>query len=177
MPKVTETKADDPELEAAKDRVLADIMGKLATRTKKDWTARTLSQGELQALKILRDGTAFEVVERTVQFGDDKVDPITKQVRPYEKQQGLIVTVTLEPEEKGWIEHLMKALQNTMLSKKEVELFRKHIRRLNVSGALRDYYEFYGLTLKELKEKEQEYRQQGHLGEADRIKKVIERNK
>ena len=176
MPKIKEIKKDK-ELEEAKSKVLADLLGKPIKEPKKDWSNRRLTNAQRVALECLEKGQAFEVVTQTVQFGDDSVDPTTKQVRPYEKQKGLIVTIEVDPEEKGWIEHLMKTLYTVPLKKSEVELFQRHIKRLNATGALRDHYEFYGLSLKELGEKEEEYREQGLTREADRIRQVIERSK
>ena len=165
---------EDEDLRKAQQKVLADLLGK-KEKLKPDWSNRRLKPGQRAALYHLEKGTAFEVVERTIEFGDDEVDPITKQVRPYAKQKGLVVTLELDPDNKQWIEHLMKALSTTTLKKSEVELFMKHIKRLNYQGALRDHYEFYGLSKKELKEREEKYRQQGLGNMADRLKKVIDR--
>lgn len=176
MPKITE-QAEDADLKQARENVLADLLGKRPMKAKGDLSNRLLTKAQAMALNILEKGVAMEIITQTVQYGDDKVDPVTKQVRPFAKQKGLIVTLEVGPEEKHWIEHLMKALHKVPLKKREIELFQKHIKRLNYEGALRDYYEFYGLTLKELKDKEEEYRSQAFLTEADRIKDVIERNK
>lgn len=144
MPEIREQKADD-ELQAAQGKVLAELLGKKTIKKK----IRRLTLAQESALRYLKSGDAFEVVTQTIEFGDDKVDPVTKQVMPLARRKALVVQLLVEPEEKQWIEHLMKALQGVSLGKKEVELFRFHIRRLNYQGALRDHYEFYGMTERE----------------------------
>lgn len=144
MPEIKEQKADD-DLQAAKGRVLAEMLGRKVPKKK----IRRLTQSQEAALTYLQKAEAFRVVTQTIEFGDDKVDPATKQVRPLARRKALVVELLVEPEEKQWIEHLMKALQDVQLGKKEVELFRFHIKRLNYQGALRDHYESYGMTERE----------------------------
>jgi len=136
---------------------------------------RNLSKSQQWAIKMLEDGVAYEIVTQSVDFGEPNKD--TKQVERFNpNRKGIIVSLLLEPEEKQWIENILLALKDVPLKRSEVDLCVKHIKRLNYEGALRDVYEFYGLTLKELEEKEEEERAKGHVAKADRLQTIIERN-
>lgn len=173
MGKVKREVFDDPELAQAKQNVLLDLLGRHKMKKAKSISGRKLTRAQNMAIEMLMKGDAYEVLIDSAEFGDDKVDPVTLQVRPYEKQKRVIVSQEVYPEDKAWIEHIMKALQGVPLKRRELEEIKRHIRRLNYEGALRDSYEFYGMTIKELREKEKEYRVQGRIGEADRMKRVL----
>ena len=127
------------------------------------------------AVQMLERGISYEVVTQTVDFGEP--NPITKQVERHSpKRRGVIHTLVIEPEEKQWIEHILLALKNVPLKKKEIELCVQHINRLKYEGALRDYYEFYGMDLKELEEKEEAERLSGNVPKADKLRAIIEKN-
>lgn len=171
MPKVTE-EGIDADLAKARDRAFAAMIGR--TMKPAPDTGRKLTRAQGMALRALHSGKMIQVVIRTVDFG--RPDPTTKQVSRWSpNRKGVIATLEVYPEEKEWIEHIMKGLQGVPLNKKDIEAFRKHIKRLNYQGALKDYYEYYGLTLKELKEKEEVERTAGQIAKADKLKKVIER--
>lgn len=162
----------DDDLKKARESALLDMLGKQQMEKPKP-SGRELTPPQATAIKCLETENAFEVMIDSLEYGDDKVDPISKQVRPFEKRKRLLFSQDVYPEEKEWIEHIMKALQGINLKRKELELIKKHIKRLNYQGALRDYYEFFGMSIKELREKEREYRQQGSISEADRMRRLL----
>lgn len=162
----------DPELQEARRNALLDMLGRSPMK-KPIVSGRNLTKPQSMAIEMLMGGKAFEVLVDSMEFGDDKVDPATLQVRPYEKQKRFMISQEVYPEEKGWIEHILKALQGVPLKRVELDEIKKHIKRLNYEGALRDMYEFYGMTIKELREKEKELRTQGSIGEADRLRTLL----
>lgn len=163
----------DEELAKAKQSVLADLLGKKQAKIP-FMDTRSLTKSQATALKALENEKMFEIVDRVIDYGDP--DPITKQVHRFSPQRkGLVMTVEVYPEEKRWIEHLLLILKGVPLKKKEVDLVKKNINRLNYQGALRDYYEFYGLNRSELKDLERAEREEGHNSKADRLKTIIEK--
>lgn len=175
MGKVKREVFDDPELAKAKQNVLLDLLGRRKMRKAKSLSSRNLTKSQNMAVDMLMKGEAYEVLIDSAEYGDDKVDPLTQQVKPYERQKRVIVSQEIYPEDKAWIEHILKALQGLPLKRRELDEIKRHIRRLKYEGALRDVYEFYGMTIKELREKEKEYRTQGLIGEADRMKRVLDK--
>lgn len=159
-------------MQEARRNALLDMMGRPPMK-KPAVSGRDLTKPQSMALKMLMKGDPYEVLIDSMEYGDDKVDPITLQVRPFEKQKRVLVSQEVYPENKGWIEHILKALQGVPLKRVELDEIKRHIKRLNYEGALRDMYEFYGMTIKELREKEKEYRTQGLIGEADRLRALI----
>lgn len=162
----------DPELQQARRNALLDMMGRPPMK-KPIVSGRNLTKPQSMAIRMLMSGEAYEVLIDSMEYGENKVDPATKQVRPYEKQKRVLVSQQVYPEEKGWIEHILKALQGVALKRVELDEIKRHIKRLDYEGALRDMYEFYGMTIKELREKETEYRTQGSIGEADRLRALL----
>ena len=173
-PKLREEPIDE-ELAKIKAAKLQEMLEDGRKKAKSISDNRNLTRPQEVALHALEKGVAFEVVTQTVDFGP--TNPQTKQVeRFHPKRKGLIVSLLVEPEEKQWIEHLLLTLRGVLLKKKEQQMVVQHIQRLHYEGALKDYYEFYGLSLKELKEKEEEERTQGHVKKADRLRAVIRIN-
>lgn len=163
----------DEELAKAKQSALAEMLGKKQVKPR-GLSTRKLTPSQATALKALENGDMFEIVERVIDYGDP--DPVAKQVDRWSPQRkALVVSIEVYPEEKRWIEHILLMCVKIELKKKEVELVKKHIKRLNYEGALRDYYEFYGLNRSELKDLERAEREEGHFAKADRLKMIIER--
>ena len=166
----------DEELARLKQERLREMLGYKAELKPKESPARILTHSHQMALRALEKELPIEVVTRTVDFGP--VDPMHKQVQRFHpKRKGIIVTLRLDPDEKQWIEHILKTLENVPLKRSEVQLVMKHINRLNYEGALRDHYEFYGLSLRELEEKAVEERSAGHSANAERLEQIVKRYK
>ena len=169
-PKITEEPIDE-DLARIKEKMLLDMLGK---KTKPNITTRKLTKAQHMAIRALYKGEMIEIVTRTIDYGEP--DPITKQVDALNpKRKGIVATLEVYPEERQWIEHLLKALQGVPLNKRDQAVIMKHMKRLRYEGALRDYYEFYGMSIKELKEKEIKERAKGQIAKADQLRKVIER--